>query len=61
MSKPITEMAITNGLASFKFMGGSTAIRETQHQDQPTILYQYGPLRILRMPNGEIRKVLIRN
>jgi len=61
MSKPITEMAVTNGLASFKFMGGSTAIRETQHQDQPTILYQYGPLRILRMPNGEIRKVLIRN
>ena len=58
MSKPLTNMSVTDGLASFDFMGGSTGIFEKQVWEQPKILYDLGPIYIIRYPNGETKKVM---
>lgn len=58
MSKPLTNMSITNGLASFDFMGGSTGIFEKKVWGQPRILYDFGPIYIIRNAQGEIKKVI---
>ena len=62
MSKPITKMAIANGLASFEFMASSaTAIYErTIAQGKPVVLYDLGPILIVRDGDGQIRKVMKR-
>jgi M6 family metalloprotease-like protein len=63
MSKPITNMTVTNGLASFDFMGGdpsSVTPPSTLLTSPSTILYDIGPVRIVRMSNGEIKKVMKR-
>ena len=59
MSKPITNMKVENGLASFDFMGG-TPSGIIQHSSfiTPQTLYQYGPLRIVRSADGVVRKIL---
>ena len=61
MSKPITEMKVTNGLASFKFMDEATAISATTKDKQKAeVLYQYGPVSIMRHPDGQVKKVVSR-
>ena len=62
MSKPITKMAVTDGLASFEFMAPSTtAIRERKiAQGKPIVLYDLGPILIVRDSDGQIRKVMKR-
>ena len=62
MSKPITKMAVANGLASFEFMASSaTAIYErTIAQGKPVVLYDLGPILIVRDSDGQIRKVMKR-
>ena len=60
MSKPITNMKVTDGIASFDFMGGSSGIHAMTVDGTLQILYDVGPVRIVRMPNGEIKKVMKR-
>ena len=59
MNKPLYDMNVENGLASFRFtVGTPTAIREHQAEGRPQELYRLGPVSILRYPNGEIKKVM---
>ena len=58
MSKPLTNMTVTDGLASFDFMGGATSIFEKKLWGQPKILYDLGPIYIIRDANGETKKVM---
>lgn len=60
MGKPLTNMAVADGLASFDFMGGQTAIQSPSSGLHPRLLYDFGPVRIVRMPNGDIKKVMKR-
>ena len=56
MNKPITNISVTNGLASFNF-NMATSIKEvTTNTSQ--ILYRFGMLTIFRDANGNIRKVI---
>ena len=63
MNKPLTNMSVTNGLASFSFMGGSSGIERIQ-SSQPNssyeVLYRQGLLSIVRLPSGEVRKVMMK-
>ena len=63
MSKPITNMIVNDGMASFKFMPSSaTAIREQKNAySKATVLYRFGNFSIIRSEKGEIRKVLERS
>ena len=59
MSKPLTNMDVSNGLASFCFMDTEpSAIRLV---DTPagsdTLLYQFGPVSVVRTANGDIKKI----
>ncbi|MBR1546737.1 MAG: M6 family metalloprotease domain-containing protein [Prevotella sp.] len=58
MSKPLTNLSLTDGLASFDFMGGSTGILERKMIGQPKILFDFGPIYIIRNAQGEIKKVM---
>ena len=58
MSKPLTNIAVTSGLASFDFMGGTTGLFEQKAVGQPEILYDFGPIYIIRCKNGETKKVM---
>ncbi len=59
MSKPVSQMAVdANGLASFRFTVNTTAISELSASGSPRVLYEVGPICIVRMPNGEIKKVM---
>ena len=59
MDKSIYDMKIDGGLASFRFdVPSATAIHEQKADGEPKELYRLGPVRILRYPNGEIRKVM---
>ena len=62
MSKPITEMAVDNGLASFDFMGGGPSAVDSPLRStlQSQVLYDLGPINIIRYSNGEVRKVMKR-
>ena len=62
MSKPITNIQVTDGIASFDFMGGASSVAplSTDLSSPFTVLYDIGPVRIVRMPNGEIKKVMKR-
>ena len=63
MSKPITNMIVNDGMASFKFMPSSaTGIREQKNAySKATVLYRFGNFCIIRSEKGEIRKVLERS
>ena len=57
MSKPITNMAVTAGLASFDFSVETTDMKEvTTGADQ--LLYRFGVVDIIRDTKGNIRKVI---
>ena len=57
MSKPITNMAVTAGLASFDFSVETTDMKEvTTGADQ--LLYRFGVVDIIRDAKGNIRKVI---
>ena len=57
MSKPITNMAVTAGLASFDFSVETTDMKEvTTGADQ--LLYRFGMVDIIRDAKGNIRKVI---
>jgi len=57
MSKPITNMAVTGGLASFDFNTSTTGINEvTTGEDQ--LLYRFGMINIVRDTKGNIRKII---
>ena len=56
MNKPITNISVTNGLASFNF-NMATSIKEAT-TDTSQILYRFGMLTIFRDANGNIRKVI---
>lgn len=58
MSKPITAMAVTDGLASFEVNLTPTAVSEHVAITTPKVLYDLGPIRIIRCANGEIKKVM---
>lgn len=61
MGKPLTNIAVTDGLASFDFLGGTTAIHEAgkrQGRVGGTVLYRVGPIHIIRYPDGTITKVM---
>ena len=58
MSKPLTNIMLTGGLASFDFMGGSTGILEQSMLRKPEIIFDYGPIYIIRCKQGEIKKVM---
>ncbi|MBQ7419987.1 MAG: M6 family metalloprotease domain-containing protein [Prevotella sp.] len=58
MNKPVTEMSVEGGLASFKFMGGTTGILEKTFVGQSKVLYDLGPVYIIRNAQGEIKKVI---
>ena len=57
MSKPITNMAVTAGLASFDFSVETADMKElTTNADQ--LLYRFGMIDIIRDAKGNIRKVI---
>ena len=60
MSKPITGMAVTDGLASFEFMKVPSAVNQQTVSTKPKVLYEFGPIYIIRCANGEIKKVMKR-
>jgi len=59
MSKPLTHITVTDGVASFDFMGGTSDISQypTPVAQRPVTLYDLGPIRIVRMPDGHVKKV----
>ncbi len=58
MNKPLTQMAVSNGLASFHFMDDGTAIEQptSASSDAPQVIYRMGPVTFLRYPDGTVRK-----
>lgn len=63
MSKPVTDMSVTNGLASFTVTIPRTAVDPVRHTDADgscELLYRHGPLSIVRLPNGDVRKVMMK-
>ena len=63
MSKPITKMAVSDGLGSFDFMAEPSAIHITQAEpsrEDGRILYRVGHIIIIRCADGTVRKVVER-
>ena len=61
MSKPITNMTVTSGLASFDFTAETTGINElTTGTGTSQLLYRIGIIDIVRDANGNVRKVINR-
>ena len=58
MNKPITDITITDGLASFEVMKEPTAVTERMVTTTPKVLYDLGPVCIIRCANGEIKKMM---
>jgi hypothetical protein len=59
MNKPLTNMAVdANGAASFDFMGGATAVAAPSISGYDEVLYDFGPIYIIRLANGEIKKMM---
>lgn len=58
MSKPLTNITVSGGLASFDFMGGSTDISTTTTGlSSYTILYRIGNVTIVRCSDGTVKKL----
>ena len=61
MNKPLTNMSVTNGLASFTLTAGPSAIDDVSAaKGSYELLYRQGPLSIVRLSNGEVRKVMMK-
>jgi len=63
MNKPLTNMTVTGGLASFNFTATPTglgALPSTLGQ-QPTVLYRFGSIDIIRTADGKTHKVARRH
>ena len=57
MNKPLTQMAVTDGLASFHFMDDLAAVTQTTSETAaPQPIYRLGPVTFLRYPDGTVRK-----
>ena len=62
MNKPLTQMAVTSGLASFHFMDDLAALTPpTSPSAAPKPIYRIGPVTFLRFPDGTVRKQIIIN
>ena len=59
MNKSVRDIDVTNGLASFRFtVDTPTGIEEHTSQQSAEILYDLGPISIIRYSNGTIKKVM---
>ena len=58
MNKPVDNIRVSGGLASFDFMGGVTDVSKLKVVGQPKILYDLGSIYIIRNAQGEIKKVM---
>ena len=59
MNKSVHDIDVTNGLASFRFtVDTPTGIEEHTSQQLAEILYDLGPISIIRYSNGTIKKVM---
>ena len=59
MNKSLYDMTVEGGLVSFRFEAAPpTGIAERPSSQTSTILYDLGPLYIIRCANGEIKKVM---
>ncbi len=60
MNKPLYDMKVTDGLGSFRFAanGRESGVAVIKTEGTPHILYRFGPIVILRYPNGVIKKVM---
>ena len=59
MGKPLTDMAVSNGLASFAFMHSPTKVTSAVAgaAGYQQLLYELGPIRIVRDGNGIVKKM----
>lgn len=60
MNKPITNMDVQDGKASFDFMKSATDIGIQTVTDVAQVLCEYGPIRIVRTADGTVKKVMKR-
>ena len=61
MNKSLRDIRVENGLASFRFtVDTKTGITELPASRQSQILYDLGPIYIIRYANGDIKKVMKR-
>ena len=64
MNKSVRDIAVTNGLASFRFTVDGTTDIDDIIDRKPTgpskVLYQMGPVLIVREQDGTIRKIMKR-
>jgi hypothetical protein len=59
INKSVHDIDVTNGLASFRFtVDTPTGIEEHTSQQSAEILYDLGPISIIRYSNGTIKKVM---
>ena len=59
MNKSVRDIDVTNGLASFRFtVDTPTGIEEHTSRQSAEILYDLGPISIIRYSNGTIKKVM---
>lgn len=61
MSKPLTNMEVSNGIANFNFMHtepSSIQIIAPSAEDY-THLYQFGPVSVVRTASGDVKKIII--
>ena len=58
MNKPVTNFTVQDGKASFDFMKTATDITLPTVTRTQQVLYQYGPLRIVRQADGTVKKVI---
>lgn len=58
MSKPITEMQVANGLASFHFVGPATGVSLPTISRQDELLYSFGRIDIMRDADGKVYKTV---
>ena len=58
MNKPVTNFTVQDGKASFDFMKTATGITLPTVTRTQQVLYQYGPLRIVRQADGTVKKVI---
>ena len=56
MNKPLTQMTVTNGLASFHFMDDLTDVTSQTLTTAPQPIYRLRPVTFLRYPDGSVRK-----
>ena len=59
-NKPLTNMTVTGGFASFDFTVNTTGLsaQPSALGPQPTVLYRFGTIDIVRTADGKIQKVL---